>query len=128
MLLESVKFQGYIQSFWIDSEIIGTTQIDDNVDSRGVEEIPFTRYTTSVDDWSVITSTTLNSENVLRLDANRNGTVFVTNGLISKDTWEGIFVDYHPEALLNQLYSLFFLNYFSIVSYAFHKYLFASVI
>lgn len=96
-LLESVKFQGYIQSFWINSEIIGTTQIDRNVDSRGVEEIPFTRYTTSVDDWSRITSTTLNSENVLRLDANRNGSVFVTNGLITKDTWAGVFVDYHPE-------------------------------
>lgn len=95
-LLESSKFQGYVSSFWIDSEIIGTTQIDRNVDSRSVE-IPFNRYTTSVNDWSIINSTTLISDNILRLDAIRNGTVFVTEGLITKDTWAEIFVDYHPE-------------------------------
>ena len=37
-LLESRKFQGYIQSFWIDSEIIGTDQISKNVDSRGLTD------------------------------------------------------------------------------------------
>ena len=97
-LLESSKFQGYIRSFWIDDEIIGTSQIGENVDSRGVV-IPFVRYGASVERWSKITSTTITSENRLLVDSVRNGTVFVTDGLILKDTWTEVFVDYRPDIL-----------------------------
>ena len=97
-LLESSKFQGYIRSFWIDDEIIGTDQISENVDSREVV-IPFVRYGTSVEGWSKITSTSLTDENRLLVDSVRNGTVFVTDGLILKDTWVEVFVDYRPDII-----------------------------